>query len=442
MIRPSLSRRLWQASVLGLGCLICLLGLNMPAGAAPEPIEIAADGAWTWYNDPRAIIVGDLLLVGSVDSGGYSRVDLLDLETRKPLGGRRLSVETQYDDHNNPALLQMDDGRILAAWDRHGGDKYWSWRVGEIDAEAKKIEWGEENRVEVGVGGSYCNLFQLEDEGSRLYNFTRTLNFNPNVTTSDSGPEGLQDPSILFKIGTGRVRPYVKYASNGKDRIDFLLTEGHPRNYPTSIYHAYYQDGKLYRTDGQEIGEMPGADKPDVDPVPPQSATLIYDGSEKRAWVWDIGYRSDGHPHAVFIHSEDDAKGEDLRYHYARWDEEAKKWIDREMAFAGKHLYVPENHYAGGITLDPMNENVVYLSTNVHPETGEADPTGRYQIWRGTTGDEGETWAFEKLTDTPDADNLRPYVPRGHDLDTCVVYFSGTYPTYAKFQTRVMGLFE
>lgn len=442
MFRFPRPRPFRQPLFVALLLVVVAAGLAGPAGAALEPVEITPDGAWTWYNDPRALIVGDLLLVGSVDSEGFSRVDLVDLAERKALGGERLSVETQYDDHNNPALLELEDGRILAAWDRHGGDQYWSWRVGEIDAEAKTVEWGEENRVETGYGSSYCNLFQLEEEDSRIFNFTRTINLNPNVTTSDTGPEGLQDPAVVFKIGTGRVRPYVKYASNGKDRIDFLLTEAHPRDYRTSIYHAYYQDGTLYRTNGQEIGEMPGADKPDIDPVPPQAATLIYDGSEKRAWVWDVGYRENGQPHAVFIHSEDDAKGEDLRYHYARWDEEADKWIDREIAFAGKHLYVPENHYAGGITLDPMHENVVYLSTDVHPKTGEADPTGHYQIWRGTTEDAGETWNFEKLTDTPDADNLRPYVPREHDLDTCVVYFSGAYPTYAKFDTRVMGLFE
>lgn len=39
-------------------------------------------------------------------------------------------------------------------------------------------------------------------------------------------------------------RPYVKYYSDGKSRIHFIFTDGHPRDEPVnSVYYAYYEQG-------------------------------------------------------------------------------------------------------------------------------------------------------------------------------------------------------
>lgn len=440
----------WSAVVL----LAIFLGPSAPATAeeptAPSPttnpakagiITINESGAWTWFNDPRAIVVDDLLIVGSVDREGYSRVDLLDLKTRQPVdgGGARLSTLVQRDDHNNPALLHLGDGRVLAAWSRHGSDRFWSYRIGTLDPDRRRIEWGDEQRYELAAGSTYCNLLKLPSEEGRIYNFIRGLNFNPNVITSEDGGASWSQPAILFQTGRGSVRPYVRYASDGAGRIDFLLTEGHPRDVRTGILHAYYQDGKLHQTDGSEIAPMPGPDHP---PVAPDSATRIYDGSRQRAWVWDIAHQRDGSPVAVFVVAADDEVGEDLRYHYARWDAQQKQWIQRQFAHAGRHLYRGEDHYAGGVTLDPQDPGTVYFSSNVDPATGAPTEIGRYQIYRGRTIDGGETWKFEQLTHSADEDNLRPYALRSHPLDVCVLWFRGAYRTYADYETRVVGLLE
>ena len=431
---------IWAMAFCIAGNIAGRSGAQEEATTMPATIDINGSGAWTWFNDPRAIVVGDLLIVGSVDADGYSRVDVLDLKTLRPVpgGGTRLSTLVQKDDHNNPAFLDLGGGRVLAAYSRHGTDKFWCSRIGTVDGAVGTIDWADEVRHDVGAGSTYCNLFKLGDEDGRVYNFLRGLNFNPNVTTSDTLGQTWAGPSILFKVGPGNVRPYVKYAGDGEQRVDFLYTDGHPRDVRTSIFHAYYQDGQLHRSDGEAVAPMPGVDHPAIDP---EAGTKIYDGSKRRAWVWDIAATPDGLA-AVFIVSADDDKGEDLRYHYARWDESAKRWNQREFAHAGPHLYVPENHYAGGATLDPKHAGVVYLSTNRHPQTGEPDPTGHFQIWRATTVDGGETWRFEKLTDTPDADNLRPYALREHPLETCVLWFRGRYDTYQKYDTRVVGLLE
>ena len=413
----------------------CLAAAGEPT-TMPMTISINDSGAWTWFNDPRAIVVGDLLLVGSVDADGHSRADGFDLKAMRPVGGTRLSTLAQRDDHDNPAFLDLGGRRVLAAYSRHGNDPFWCSRVGTIDGDA--IAWAAEVRHNVGAGSTYCNLFALSGENARIYNFLRGLNFNPNVTTSDDAGDVWAGPSILFKVGPGDVRPYVKYAGDGRKRIDFLYTDGHPRDVHTSIFHAYYEAGELHQSGGEVIAPMPGVDRPAVDP---EGGTRIYDGREKRAWVWDVAADADGLA-AAFVVAADDAVGEDLRYHYARFNVASGEWNQREFAFAGPHLYVPENHYAGGVTLDPQRAGVLYLSTNRHPQTGVPDPTGHYQIWRATTADGGETWAFAQLTDTPDADNLRPYCVRNSPLKTCLLWFRGRYSEYQDYDTHVVGLLE
>ena len=402
----------------------------------PTTIPINDGGAWTWFNDPRAIVVGDLLLVGSVDAAGHSRADGLDLTAMRPVAGARLSTLVQRDDHDNPALLDLGGNRVLAAYSRHGDDPFWCSRVGTINGHA--IRWADEIRHPVGAGSTYCNLFRLSAEDGRIYNFLRGLNFNPNLATSDDGGATWAGPGILFKVGPGDVRPYVKYAGDGRGRVDFLYTDGHPRDVRTSVYHAYYEAGALHKSDGAVIAPMPGEGTPAVDP---EAGTKLYDGAERRAWVWDVAADPDGLA-AVFVVSDDDAVGEDLRYHYARFDGASGTWTEREFAHAGPHLYAAENHYAGGATLDPKHAGVVYLSSDRDPKTGAADPSGHYQIWRATTRDGGDNWSYIKISDTPDADNLRPYVPRDYPIETCVLWFSGRYTTYLDFDTRVVGLLE
>jgi len=50
--------------------------------------------------------------------------------------------------------------------------------------------------------------------------------------------------------------------------------------------------------------------------------------------------------------------------------------------FAGSDLDTRERHYAGGITLDPEQKGVIYVSGNVDPHDGSPNATGRFQIHR------------------------------------------------------------
>jgi hypothetical protein len=381
-------------------------------------------------------------VIGSLDSKGVSRVDLYDLKTGLQTACP-LSSWKSFDDHNNPALLKMCNGKILACYAQHNRQKQWNWRIADCVKEGSMVhlEWGDEQTFKVPEKTTYSNLIQLSDETCRIYNFSRNVGWNPNIQYSDDRAQTWQGPFILIKSGNGGTRPYVKYVDNGKDRIDLLYTDGHPRNEPTNnVYHMYYYGGSFFKSNGTLIKTMEQVKK---EPMVPADGTMIYDGStEGPGWVWDIEYGKDGDPVAVFINSADNAEGNDLRYRYARWDEKTKKWTQQQIAFAGTHIYVPENHYAGGVCIDPDNFDTVYISTNVNPITGQANTSGRYQIFRGTLLVTNKRWNWRQLTHDTLVDNLRPFVPRRHGCQVCVIWFQGHYNTYHDYQTKIMGVIE
>ena len=404
--------------------------------------QICEDGAWTWFNDERAIVDGSLLLVGSLDSQGVSRVDQYALGQANGLFATieyPLSSWQSKDDHNNPALLKLDNGKVLACYAKHHRDQKWYYRL--ADKQGTRYAWGPEKTFELPAYTTYNNLCQLKNENGRIYNFSRNLNFNPNLQYSDDQAESWQGPFTVIKSGNGRTRPYVKYADNGTDRIDLLYTDGHPRNEPANnVYHLYYQKGGFYQSDGTLIKTL---DQVKKEPMVPADGTKIYDGSTAgRGWVWDIEYDANGSPVTAFINSVDHAVGNDLRYRYGRFDPKTKKWTQQQIAFAGTHLYDGEDHYAGGICIDPENTQIVYISTDVDPATGKPNATGRCQIFQGKISDEGKTWAWKQLTFDATVDNLRPIVPRHHGRSICVIWFQGQYRTYEQFETRIMGIIE
>ncbi|MBN2182946.1 MAG: BNR-4 repeat-containing protein [Sedimentisphaerales bacterium] len=407
--------------------------------------QLVQDGAWTWFNDERVIVELQILYIGSIDSLGRVRVDLFSLASpfgHPPESEYILSSWRSRDDHNNPALLKLADGKILAAYTKHHLEPKLYRRLADIDASGRKLTWSQEIESTTEAKTTYSNLFQLSDENGRIYNFIRATGFNPNFLYSDDMAETWSGPFVLIKSGDNRTRPYVKYSGNGKDRIDFLYTDGHPRDVPdNSVYHIYYKNGNFYRSDGTFIKTLEQVEK---NPLIPSDGTKIYDGASEsgRGWVWDLEYDTQGNPVAAYINSADHAEGKDLRYRYAYWDEAGKKWLDRQIAFAGTHLYVPENHYAGGIAIDPADTGTVYISADVDPADGKASPSGHYQIYRGEISRDSQNPRWQQLTFDTDADNFRPIVPRGHGCKICLIWLRGQYKTYTNYKTSIVGIID
>jgi hypothetical protein len=423
---------------------------------------LASDGAWTWYNDPRAVFHNGILYFGYNRNADGKTI----LSAFNPQTGTKTdlftSTRSQKDDHDVPGLLVKQDGTMLAIYARHGTDHFFACRLSTNTNPISATNWSAEKTIApTGAGLTYANPFQLSAESGRIYDFSRDLNFNPAVFTSTDGGSTWSAPQLFIKTGSGSIRPYVKYCSDYTQRIDFLYTDGHPRNVTNSLYHLYYQRGSLFKTDGTFVKSFTNL------PVIHDSGergSVIYQYSDAntsdandhiptgRAWCWETAYQTNGWPVCVFTVQRDNVTGTNwfddrIYYYYARWT--GTNWQKRFIAQAGRPLFNPEDDYAGGICLDPANPNVVYISSNASNPFNLSDTTGvalrvhqRYEIWRGLTANGGLNFTWTAITANSAKDNLRPYIPRGQTGTPVVIWFRGEYRTYSSYKCQIVGLFN
>jgi len=229
--------------------------------------------------------------------------------------------------------------------------------------------------------------------------------------------------------------PYVKYASDGESKIHFVTTESHPRFWDCSIYHGYFENGKVYRSDGTLIRDLKNG------PIHPTEATKIFQGdSLNNAWTIDLHLDKDNFPYTVYsVRNNIDH----FQYRYARWDGHA--WNDHFLAYAGRALYEIQFDYSGLAALDPDNPDVVYISTDANPVTeipltSHLDNVRHYEIFRGTTSDLGKTWSWEALTQNSMQDNIRPIMPEGDGKYKVLLWLRGSMKSYSDYDFDVVGM--
>lgn len=437
-----------------------------PQSIPPLPgnsLMIAPDGAWTWFNDERTIFHQGSVFCGYVKANGQYGITRYNPATNETFD-MIISTATsqQQDDHNNPSITPLPDGRLMILYAKHLAEPRFYQRTSLVPLPTTDADWGPEIIRPLTANDTYNNTYVLSGESNRIYNFHRNINFNPTITISDDLGATWQ-PSIPFiEVGTGNVRPYPRYCSNRTDRVDLIYTDGHPRDVDNSVYHMYYKAGGFYKTDATLIDTF--ANLP-LDHGGGQRGSVIYQYSNAawgagqgpddwipsaRGWTWDIHYGADGNPVCVFqVQVGTDATWSTSRiyYYYARWT--GTEWQKRFIAQAGRAIYAAESDYGGGMTIDPQNPNVVYISSNAASPFDLADvnnvPLGanaRFEIYRGVTKDGGLTFEWEQITKNSAADNLRPIVPENHGYDRAVLWFNGTYNSYTSFDARVLAIFR
>ncbi|WP_428940090.1 BNR-4 repeat-containing protein [Fontivita pretiosa] len=423
-----------------------------------EWISLNDNGGWSWFQDERAIIDprSGLLLVSSIANGRGAGaehragdVDIVAYDlTQRRVVARHVLAKINPDDHNSAALLVRPDGRFLAVYSNHGDDHLSRWRISARPGDAS--EWRPERTFDhypgqhhVWTGVTYSNLLYLASE-NRIYNFTRTHGYDPNFIISSDGGESwnygghlLTDPAR-----NPSQRPYVKYASNGVDRIDFITTEGHPNAYNNGIYSGYLRRGKLFKTDGTLVGAPGGADgktAPRADAFTPLLvANSVFAGLKRtHAWPVDLVVDRAGVPHAMFS-SRIDGNSDDHRFYYARWN--GQRWNVIELARAGAGLYPAEQDYTGLGAIDPEDPGFVVISTPIDPATGAT--MEHYELFCGRSRDGGATWRWRALTQRSSADNLRPTIPAAGGGARAILWLRGSYRTYTDYNLAVVGILQ
>lgn len=391
---------------------------------------VAGDGAWCWFADPRAAWVDGKLWAGHVTSEGDIAVTELDPRTSSSRQSV-LAAKFEKDDHDNPSFLPLPDGRTLIFYSKHTGSEI-------VMHETRQFgKWGVPRSLKLnqslpGPGRdtyTYPNPSFLSDSQTVFLTW-RGMDWKPTYSLSPNAGKSWSPGRIMFAArgATSSNRPYLKAVSDGRKRVHFFVTDGHPRNEArNSIYHFYFENNRFYRMDGTLIAT------PETLPVRPEDADVVYDGvsSDVRAWIWDATIDQKGRPYAVYSRLPEEAKHQ---YHYAFWN--GHRWVDRKAADAGG--WFPETpqgtterepHYSGGIAIDPEDPRMIYVSRPVD---------GHHEIEARFTLDEGLSWAVHPITVSSLFNNVRPYVPRGGSRLLLWMRNEPGYIHYTQFGSKLL----
>lgn len=351
------------------------------------------------------------LVAGSVSSAGDINISIHNIRTNES-STVTLAPKFEKDDHDNPALIQLPDGRIAAFFTKHTGpDMFMSTSVtpGNLTSWTTPTKINPNNPSYSGPKGAinsytYPNPQILSREKNRLYLFWRGMNWKPTFSYSeDSGKSWSTGKIIVSPTGDPTSnRPYVKVAGDGVSTIHIAFTDGHPRNESTnSIYYVQYKNGAFRSINGQRIADF------DSLPFRPDQADVAYDGKTEgiRSWIWDIAADKKGNP--VITYSRMPTETEH-HYRYASWN--GKRWVDRPITSGGKWFpqtpegkTEPEPHYSAGVVLDANDPRFVYLSRPIN---------GVFQVERWFTDDGGNSWSRITLSSGQNG-NVRPVAIRG-----------------------------
>lgn len=421
-----------------VGCLI-----NCPAfGSQPAPgpthyaedyAFVTRDGAWCWFSDPRAVYVDREIYGGFVDKEGSIWAFNYDPATQERKQ-HKLYDKLQYDDHANPSVLALPDKRIAVFFSAHGPSPIY-YAVTKRPADISEWEGPVElvPDMEGDRGFCYTNPVMLSQEGNKIYLFFRGKNFKPCfVTTSDLKTWSDPVTVVVNKPGPGEAgRPYMKVATNNRDRIFLAFTDGHPRVQPTnSIYFLMYKEGKFCRASGEKITD-------DLRSVYPEMADKVYDASQThdKAWIWDVAVDRDDNPVLVYARFSD--KNNEHSYWYACWN--GKSWENHRITSAGqwfmrndyndKNLIEKENNYSGGVYLDHEDPTIVYTSRPI-------DNVFEIEKWTFTGG---RKWKCEPVTQESERDNVRPFVIRNcpADMPGLLWMYNYEYPGFKAYDCAI-----
>lgn len=458
--------------------LPCLI-LAMTAAPAQDQVagnllQLVENGGWCWYQDPRALVdvAGGKLLATTVANklgydgqarDGWIEVTSLDLATgeRVRFGLKHLPSYGAGDDHNAAALSLRPDGRYLAVYAGHNDasrNSYYRITARPHDNSAwqdeRAFNWAE-HLPGTKSNITYSNLFMLD---GKLLNFGREDRRSPNIAWSDDHGETwryggkLTVPSKSVAYSNG----YFRFTGNGTDRIDFIATEHHPRDFNNGVYHGYVQGGRSYDSSGKlmddnildEQAPAPEQFTPLFTPTPEDDPRIAE--SLHRGWTVDVGYWAPYQPHALFSCRYGttpwplDAKvtpqnsgAADHRMFYARWT--GGRWQVTEMCKLGRPTHTPEQDYTGLGALDPSDPDRVYVCTHVDPRDGANLP--RRELFRAQTADGGQTWTWTPLTWNSTAENCRPVVLTWGE-QRAILWWRGRYDSQSRYDLALVGLRE
>jgi hypothetical protein len=381
-------------------------------------VQLTDDGGWCWFSDPRAVYLKGIhkqIYSGWVKSNGDIEVVSYDLDS-KIISKKKLWNNFEKDDHDTPAFHILPDGKLQIYFSQHSGKlpiiQYTTSKPENIsEGTLQKLELNDTVAYK-GLRNTYTyvNVARMEEENNKMFIFWRGMDFKPNFSISEDLGKTWTKGKILIlpdRIYEDR-RPYVKYFSNGKNKIHIAFTDGHPRDEPSnSIYYMCYKGGLFLNATGNKLCDLENV------PVRPAQADKVYDasGTGEKAWIWDVAEDKRGNPVLAYVRFPNDSMH---IYCYARWN--GQKWKSYQMVNSGRWFpHTPsgeierEPNYSAGLALDHENPDIVYLSRKIQ---------GIFEIEKWVFSEEKEDWSVFPITTGSTRDQVRPFAIQGVNSDT------------------------
>ncbi|MCH5186890.1 MAG: BNR-4 repeat-containing protein [Oscillospiraceae bacterium] len=406
--------------------------------------SVIADGATCWFADPRTLTVkGDgvnYTYIGYIDNVGNVRAtqyDNLTGDYEEVLVRSNL----QPDDHNNPTFLELPDHKIMIFYSRHTDEPCFYYRVSK---EAYDITtFGEEHRLATEKNTTYPNPVILESDPDHIYLTWRGVEWHPTIAqlempSKDNGftTKFTWGPRQIVQSTLGsNIRPYAKYASNGKDKIWLTYTGTHPDNVGTNPIYCNYisiPELKLYDMKGNELSDLKSSNVYTVSGNETDPNYVVDRTANYRDWVWEIALdeRVEGENKVEFpviAMVKIDGSKKVHNYYYATYTGSGWNIFDLpDPSFNTFFHQTPatENCYSGGMSIDKADPHIVYASIPVDGAFGRI-----WEIVKWTLNDSYTDLADEEfITKDSMKDNARPYVSNGSEEgDLRLTWFNGDY---------------
>ena len=416
---------------------------NNPTGGG---YQVAAEGAWCWFADPRALHYENkggtinMTYIGYIDIHGNIKAMQYDFKKKKQ-DEVLIRSYFQPDDHNNPTFLVLPDERIMIFYSRHTDEPCFYYRVSRNPGDITTL--GEEKMIKTKNNTTYPSPFILSDDPEHIYLCWRGIGWHPTIAKL-SLPDEKDEVNVVWgpyqMVKSTGARPYAKYMSNGKDRIYLTYTTGHPDNeLPNYLYFNYIDIHTLQLKDvkGTVLSTISdGMFKVDktAEYLARYPLTIVDNPSGQRDWVWQVTSDKKGNPVIAMVRISNDKESHD--YYYAKWN--GQEWKKTFLANAGGHFHQTPNLekcYSAGMAIDPANTNMVYCSLPIEGKYGRV-----YEIVKFALNEKGGIHAKEVVTENSQLNNIRPYMlPDSEHSPLRLTWMYGDYYDWIVSQIRPQG---
>ena len=392
-----------------------LMRMMMMSGSIAPANPVAAPGAiqgqWVW---PNIIETTDNIYAGSAGEDGEFYVSRIikstNVSTVATLG------TNESDDHNVPAVIELNSGKILTAYSRHGlVSELYVKRSASVDA----ADFGAVVTVTTSAEATYSQLLRVPG-AVRVWLLYRIATSAGQMAIRYSDDEGdtWSAEQILISL------PYMIAAQVTSPNVYCYAYEHPISGSDHDIYHFRINltTGDVTDSVGTVYGNVSSATGLPITKAECHKAVDVTGSVSTR--LYDAP-RS-GSPALIASEFTDEVVSTYYRYTY---DTTTGLFIRQAVCSSGPVFYEGTSNYFGGACFDTASQNTIYAARNLGPDVG----VGNWVLEKYVTTDSGATW--QKTQTVRRSTNIicRPQVRAGRVWWSEVPY----YPLFTAFASNV-----